>query len=429
MNLQNLYYIIWRGHQSGPFTEKTIRTKIERNEISSFHRISDGRTTLTLPEWEEALQRARDEETKRQRAEAARQQAEAEQRRLAAEEAQRQAAIQAEQARLAAQEQPENIAAVGDPPPFPQTANQPLDVFPATSSLSENTKKRNIILAAIACVAPLILLVSVAILLFKNSSIDSTKIAELLENSTVTVEIYGDIAHAGYNARTNEEDTALTREVQRYDKSDIFLGLGSGFVIDKEKQFVVTNNHVARKELTKDNFKAHPTDNPNLKIIEIRIPKRYSVMFAGKTQPHHAEILKTEERVDLTILRVNGIANNKNIRALQLGDSLKLKKGDRIFLMGSPGGGERGSFSSGYITALDRIYDTTPEIQHSAPTTSGNSGGPVVNESGEVIGIHHAGKGGVAQRALLNLAIPVHELKRLLSEIDKPDKGGSDPKK
>lgn len=138
---------------------------------------------------------------------------------------------------------------------------------------------------------------------------------------------------------------------------------GSGFVIDPSG-IVVTNNHV------------------------IGDANEITVIF-GDGLRLKAEVIGKDTKVDLAVLRVK---HDKPLPAVKFGDSDKMRIGDPVMAIGNPFG-LGGSVSSGIVSARNRDiqqgpYDTY--IQTDAAINKGNSGGPLFNMAGEVIGINTA---------------------------------------
>lgn len=139
--------------------------------------------------------------------------------------------------------------------------------------------------------------------------------------------------------------------------------LGSGFVIDASG-IVVTNNHVIGDA---DEITVIFTDGRKLK----------------------AEIVGKDPKVDLAVLRVKP---DKPLKAVKFGDSDKARIGDWVMAIGNPFG-LGGSVSAGIVSARNRdISDQSygQYIQTDAAINKGNSGGPLFNMDGDVIGINTA---------------------------------------
>ncbi|HZK85199.1 MAG TPA: trypsin-like peptidase domain-containing protein [Desulfosporosinus sp.] len=146
------------------------------------------------------------------------------------------------------------------------------------------------------------------------------------------------------------------------------VGSGSGFIIDAEHGYIVTNNHVVTGA---EKIVVSLADGRNL----------------------NAKLVGADKRTDLAVIQ---IADTKNLTATQQGDSSKLQVGEPVVAIGNPGGQEFArSVTTGVISATNRILDLEGEasfnlIQTDAAINPGNSGGPLVNYQGQVIGINSA---------------------------------------
>jgi len=143
---------------------------------------------------------------------------------------------------------------------------------------------------------------------------------------------------------------------------------GSGFIIDAEHGYIVTNNHVVAGA---EKIVVSLADGRNL----------------------NAKLVGGDRRTDLAVVQ---IADTKNLTATQQGDSSILQVGEPVVAIGNPGGQEFArSVTTGVISATNRILDIEGEasfnlIQTDAAINPGNSGGPLVNYQGKVIGINSA---------------------------------------
>jgi serine protease Do len=149
-------------------------------------------------------------------------------------------------------------------------------------------------------------------------------------------------------------------EMPRQRKSS---SLGSGFVIDPSG-IVITNNHV------------------------IADATEVTVIF-NDGQKLKAEVLGKDQKVDVAVLRVKP---EKPLKAVKFGDSDKARVGDWVLAVGNPFG-LGGSVTAGIVSARNRNIDSGPYdnyIQTDASINKGNSGGPLFNMDGEVIGINTA---------------------------------------
>ena len=139
--------------------------------------------------------------------------------------------------------------------------------------------------------------------------------------------------------------------------------LGSGFVID-ESGIVVTNNHVISEA---DEVTVVFTDGSRLK----------------------AEVLGRDQKTDLALLRVKP---TKPLKAVKFGDSDKVRLGEWVIAIGNPFS-LGGSVTAGIVSARNRDINSGPYdnyIQTDASINRGNSGGPLFNMDGDVIGVNTA---------------------------------------
>ena len=141
---------------------------------------------------------------------------------------------------------------------------------------------------------------------------------------------------------------------------------GSGVIVDQQGH-IVTNHHV------------------------IDGAARIEVVFAdGKKVP--CTLVGSDPYNDLAVVKVD-----MPVPAFAtLGDSAQLQEGEPVLAIGSPLGQFRGSVTSGIVSGLDRTLDVSPQlsleglIQTDAAINHGNSGGPLVNLAGQVVGINTA---------------------------------------
>jgi tetratricopeptide (TPR) repeat protein len=159
------------------------------------------------------------------------------------------------------------------------------------------------------------------------------------------------------------------------------VSLGSGFFVSPNT--ILTNYHVIRGAT-----------------------RIYAKMIGSTTLLPVERVISTNAKRDLALLAVRGI----EAPALRLGASSRLNVGQDIFVIGNPEGLE-GTLSTGIISGF-RELGGEQYIQITAPISHGSSGGPVLNASGEVIGVAVAS---LKQGQSLNFAIPIDDVKALLS--------------
>jgi serine protease Do len=158
------------------------------------------------------------------------------------------------------------------------------------------------------------------------------------------------------------------------------MGVGSGFVYDN-RGHILTNNHVVENS------------------------EKIKVTFADGTEVD-AKVVGTDKQTDVAVIKVDDTSH----QALPKGDSSKLKVGELVMAIGSPFELSQ-SVTTGIISALERnavgINDYESFIQTDAPINRGNSGGPLVNMNGEVIGINSAIVSGSSGNDGIGFAIPM----------------------
>ncbi|HEO65341.1 MAG TPA: trypsin-like serine protease, partial [Spirochaetes bacterium] len=172
-------------------------------------------------------------------------------------------------------------------------------------------------------------------------------------------------------------------------------GLGTGWFCN-QKGYLVTNNHVVAKE----------------KSITVTIFPRKGQGF-GKKVYKKVRIIALNADLDLALLKIEETIH-ENYPQLFLGDSTKLKAGEKVFLIGNPLGLER-STSQGIISKVSRNYGGRLYLQTTAPISPGNSGGPLFNERGEVVGVINMG---FKYLDGLGFAIPSKYIKEFLNNIE-----------
>ncbi|MFH1338383.1 MAG: S1C family serine protease [Candidatus Omnitrophota bacterium] len=176
--------------------------------------------------------------------------------------------------------------------------------------------------------------------------------------------------------------SSSTVSIKTKDKSGRQLGLGSGFVVS-EDGLIVTNSHVIESAYQ----------------AEIKIGER---IF------REVRLVENLPDVDIAILDIDA----DNLSPLLIGDSDSLVSGQFIVALGNPLGFEH-SVSSGIISAI-RANRSMKLIQMTVPISPGSSGGPVLNEYGEVIGIATVASFLMAQN--LNFAIPINYLEKIIKQ-------------
>ena len=201
-------------------------------------------------------------------------------------------------------------------------------------------------------------------------------------------------------------------------------GLGSGVIIDK-RGYVLTNDHVIEILTQK---------------VPVRIGGKRTAVTVGKVasdiqvtlpdgRSFPAEVQGRDRLLDIALLKLKGI-EDKDLPVAKLGDSSKLHVGHLALAMGNPYGGyqyldsPQPTVTDGIISALNRTFPSDDErrsygglIQTSAAINRGNSGGPLVNIGGEVIGINTAIFSTSQGSEGIGFAIPINRVKARLDNL------------
>ena len=183
--------------------------------------------------------------------------------------------------------------------------------------------------------------------------------------------------------------------------------LGSGVIID-EKGYILTNEHVIH--------------NADPDKITVKLPDGRK--FPGK-------ITGSDPRSDLAVVKIVG----KNLPVAKLGDSDTLKVGQWVIAIGNPFGfllnDPQPTLTVGVVSALNRALSGTPLgkgkfyeglIQTDAAINRGNSGGPLVNSKGEVIGINVAIFSTSGGSEGIGFAIPINTARGIIGNLIKGKK-------
>jgi S1-C subfamily serine protease len=171
-------------------------------------------------------------------------------------------------------------------------------------------------------------------------------------------------------------------------------GAGSGFVID-DKGYILTNFHVVQEAQS----------------IEVVL---------GDQSRYQAKFIGADERNDVALVKID--PKGKHLVALPLGDSSALQVGQKVLAIGNPFGFQS-TLTTGVVSAIGRTVQTSQTtfideaIQTDAAINRGNSGGPLINTHGEVIGIDSAIYTPSGTTAGIGFAIPINNAKRIAHDL------------
>jgi len=174
-------------------------------------------------------------------------------------------------------------------------------------------------------------------------------------------------------------------------------GAGSGFVIDP-KGYILTNYHVV-------------ADAEKIEVLlgDQHAQSRYPAKFIGADQRNDVALVKIDPK-------------NAQLTVLPLGDSSTLEVGQKVLAIGNPFGFQS-TLTTGVVSALGRTVQTGQStfiedaIQTDASINRGNSGGPLLDSRGQVIGINSAIYSPTGTAAGVGFAIPINLAKRIAHDL------------
>ena len=190
-------------------------------------------------------------------------------------------------------------------------------------------------------------------------------------------------------------NTALLRRPFSLQLEEADRGTGSGFVWNAKEGIIVTNFHVV--------YQAN----------------RIRVTLLDGTE-YQAEVVGMAPEKDLAVLRID--APPDNLVALKPGDSSELTVGRKVLAIGNPFGFDS-TLTVGVVSALEReIKSPTGRtirdvIQTDAAINLGNSGGPLINSSGELVGVNTSIYSPNRASSGIGFAIPVNTVKKIVPEL------------
>jgi putative serine protease PepD len=216
----------------------------------------------------------------------------------------------------------------------------------------------------------------------------ATRDASLSSDEVMNVRIYREASPAVANVLTKATEYDFWMDPVPVE------GAGSGFVIDP-KGYILTNFHVVQ----------------GAQSIEVVLgdQTRYAAKFIGADQRNDVALIKIEPK-------------GKPLVVLPLGDSAALQVGQKVLAIGNPFGFQS-TLTTGVVSALGRTVQTSQTtfideaIQTDAAINRGNSGGPLINSHGEVIGINSAIYSLSGTTAGIGFAIPINTAKRIAHDL------------
>ena len=217
---------------------------------------------------------------------------------------------------------------------------------------------------------------------------DSQHAEKLTEDESINVRIYRQASPAVANILTKATEYDFFMDPVPVE------GAGSGFVFDP-RGYILTNFHVVA----------------GAQSIE--------VVLGDKTR-FPAKFVGADQRNDVALIKID--PKDKQLTALTLGDSSTLLVGQKVLAIGDPFGFQT-TLTTGVVSALGRTVQTSETtfideaIQTDASINRGNSGGPLINTHGEVIGINSAIYTPSGTAAGIGFAIPINTAKLIANDL------------
>ena len=212
--------------------------------------------------------------------------------------------------------------------------------------------------------------------------------AALTEDEVLNVRIYRQASPAVANILTKATEYDFFMDPVPVE------GAGSGFVIDP-RGYILTNFHVVQEAQS----------------IEV---------ILGDQSRYPAKFIGADRRNDVALIKVD--PKGKQLAALPLGDSSALQVGQKVLAIGNPFGFQS-TLTTGVVSAIGRTVQTSETtfideaIQTDAAINRGNSGGPLINTHGEVIGINSAIYTPSGTTAGIGFAIPINTAKAIAHDL------------
>lgn len=182
---------------------------------------------------------------------------------------------------------------------------------------------------------------------------------------------------------------------------------GSGIIISADG-YILTNNHIVNSSSSSS-------------FYQVSEANKVTVYLYGDETPYEAKIIGTDELTDLAVIKIE----KTNLKAAELGNSDNIKIGEFVMAVGNPLGMQN-SVSSGVISAINRkvTSDDGKEytlIQTDSAINAGNSGGALVNSSGQVIGLNTLKFSGTGVEGM-GFAIPINSTITIYDQLIKYNK-------
>ncbi|MBU1167207.1 trypsin-like peptidase domain-containing protein [Patescibacteria group bacterium] len=264
-----------------------------------------------------------------------------------------------------------------------------------------------------------IAVIVIAVVLLTKDSGENKVISAITPGGKTLTELYKKVNPSVvylFNA-----DTELTLDEYGQVKVAQTASLGSGFVYDSDG-YIITNAHVVADEL---GTKIHPS---------------VEVVFPETNEIHVGQVLAADALNDIAVVKIQ----ERNLSVSEFANIDDVDVGDAVFAVGSPGGANdiisnlKNTMTSGIVSGKNRSFgllglgealylagqipETIPSLAHNdliqtdADVNHGNSGGPLYNDEGKVIGVNTLVERQSGQQGL-NFAVPVDTVERIAKDV------------
>jgi S1-C subfamily serine protease len=210
----------------------------------------------------------------------------------------------------------------------------------------------------------------------------------LTEDESINVRIYRQASPAVANILTKATEYDFFMDPVPVE------GAGSGFIIDP-RGYILTNYHVVE----------------GAQSIEVVL---------GDQSRHSAKYIGADQRNDVALIKID--PRGKQLATLKLGDSNTIQVGQKVLAIGNPFGFQS-TLTTGVVSAVGRTVRTAETtaieeaIQTDAAINRGNSGGPLIDSHGDVIGINTAIYTPTGTTAGIGFAIPINTAKNIANDL------------
>lgn len=214
-------------------------------------------------------------------------------------------------------------------------------------------------------------------------------------NTTIVTSVSAEGLKSGAQIYAENVDTVVSITTQGVNNGQGFQSMGTGFIISDDG-YILTNHHVIA-----NGQKVTVTTNNG--------------------DEYDATVVGSDEYYDVALLKVDAA----NLPTVTIGDSDSTTVGEEVVAIGNALGELTSSFTGGYLSGKDRMVSTdgtsVPMMQTDAAINSGNSGGPLFNMKGEVIGITSAKYSGSTSSGAsiegIGFAIPINDVMKLVDDL------------